>query len=178
MVVREKLCVELGSVKLRWDDWCTRRGLMADEGIRQLVAAAIRDDAGGVSGPPGPDLGRPVIGEPRSRFGIRLTAAELDAVGRRASALGMSRNRWIVSLVRVQLAHELQLGEHELRALSESNRQLAAISRLLGQLARAGGTGGGHEDLTTDWMEIRNRIDAHLRATAAVIRVNLDRWSR
>jgi hypothetical protein len=33
-------------------------------------------------------------------------------------------------------------------------------------------------DLMTDWMEIRDRIDTHLRATAAVIRANLDRWSR
>ncbi len=178
MVVRERLCVELGSVRLRWDDWCMRRGLTAGEGVRQLIVAAIRDDADGRSGAIDPGLARSVVGEPRSRIEIRLTVVELDAVARRASALGLSGNRWIVSLVRAQLVREPQLGEHEMRALSESNRQLAGISRLLGQLARAGGAGVAREDLTTDWTEIRSRIDAHLRATAAVIRANLDRWSR
>ena len=178
MVVRERLCVELGAVRLRWDDWCMRRGLTAGEGVRQLIAVAVRDDADGSSGAIDPGLARPVVGEPRTRIEIRLTATELDAVEQRASTLGLSGNRWIVSLVRAQLVHEPQLGEHEMRALSESNRQLAGISRLLGQLARADCVEFAREDLATNWMEIRNRIDAHLRATAAVIRANLDRWSR
>lgn len=178
MVARERLCVELGAVRLRWDDWCMRRGLTAGEGVRQLIAVAIRDDVDRWSYAIDPELARPVVGEPRSRIEIRLTVTELDAVEQRASALGLSGNRWIVSLVRAQLMHEPQLGEHEMRVLSESNRQLAGISRLLGQLARAGRTGIVREDLTTDWMEIRNRIDAHLVVTAAVIRANLNRWSR
>jgi hypothetical protein len=178
VVVRERLCVELGTVRLGWNDWCMRRGLTAGEAVRQLIVAAIHDDVDGSSGAIDPGLARPVVGAPRTRIEIRLTVAELDAVEQRASTLGLSGNRWIVSLVRAQLVHEPQLGEHEMRALSESNRQLAGISRLLGQFARAGGAGGVREDWTTDWMEIRNRIDVHLHATTAVIRTNLDRWSR
>ncbi|AIP29928.1 hypothetical protein DR64_331 [Paraburkholderia xenovorans LB400] len=178
MVARERLCVELGAARLRWDDWCMRRGLTAGEGVRQLIAAAIDDDADDRPGALDPGLTRPVVGEPRSRIEIRLTMTELKAVEQCASAMGLSGNRWIVSLVRAQLAREPQFGEHEMQALSESNRQMAGISRLLGQFARSGMAGAVREDWMADWTEIRSRIDAHLRATAAVIRTNLDRWSR
>ena len=178
MVVRKRLCVELGAVRLHWDDWCMRRGLTAGEGVRQLIAAAIDDDADGRPGAPDPGLARPVVGEPRSRIEIRLTMTELEAVEQCASAMGLSGNRWIVSLIRAQLVRAPQLGEHEMQALSESNRQLAGISRLMSQLARASTAEIVREDLTTDRLELRNRIDTHLRATAAVIRANLDRWSR
>lgn len=178
MVVRERLCVELGTIRLRWDDWCVRRGLTAGEGVRQLIAIAIRDDAEWEFGAIMPGLPRPVVGEPRSRIEIRLTAAELSAVEQRAVALGLNGNRWIVSLVRAQLTREPQLGEHELHALSVSNQQLAGISRLLSRLAHADGAECANRDLASDWTDMRKQIDDHLRATAAVIRANLDRWSR
>ncbi|AIO35050.1 hypothetical protein DM39_4202 [Burkholderia cenocepacia] len=178
MIARERLCVELGTVRLRWDDWCARRGLTAGEGVRQLIAIAIRDDTDGESCAIVQGLPRPVVGEPRTRIEIRLTGAELSAVEQRAAALGLNGNRWIVSLVRAQLTREPQLGEHELHALSVSNQQLAGISRWLGQLARAGGTELACREPMPDWAEMRKQIDDHLRATAVVIRANLDRWSR
>ena len=176
--MRERLCVELGAVRVRWDDWCARRGLTAAEGVRQLIAIAVHDDPDGESGALLPGLPGPVVGEPRSRIEIRLTASELGAVEQRAAALGLGGNRWIVSLIRAQLTRQPQLGEHEMRALSVSSQQLAGISRLLSQLARAGGIELSRQDLTVDWAETRKRIDDHLRATVAVMRANLDRWSR
>lgn len=179
MAARERLCVELGAVRLRWDDWCARRGLTAGEGARQMIMAAIHaDDGDAQSAAAVRDLARPVVGEPRTRIEIRLTASELATVDERASAAGLSGNRWIVSLVRAQLTREPQLGEHEMRALSESSRQLAGINRLLGQLARAGAAELATPDRMSDWAAVRDRIDAHLRATSSVIRANLDRWSR
>lgn len=178
MATRERLCVELGAVRQRWDDWCARRGLTVGECARQLIMAAIQaDDSDAQSAAVVRDLARPVVGEPRTRIEIRLTASELAAVDERARALGLSGNRWIVSLVRAQLTREPQLGEHEMRALSESSRQLADINRLLGRLVRSGAA----ELANPDWMlmaDMRDRIDAHLRATSSVIRANLDRWSR
>lgn len=178
MVGRERLCVELGTARLRWDDWCTRRGLTAGEGVRQLIAIAIRDSADQETAAIICGLPRPVVGEPRSRVEIRLTAAELGAIEQCATALGLSGNRWIVSLIRARLTREPQLGDHELHALSLSTQQLAGISRLLGQLARAGGTELACHDLGRDWADIQKQIEDHVRATAAVIRTNLDRWSR
>jgi len=178
VVVRERLCVELGSVRLRWDDWCAQRGLTAGEGARQLITAAVLDDRGAQSGAAGPALGRSVVGEPRTRIEIRLTVAELAAVEARATASGLSGNRWIVSLIRAQLTREPQLGAHEMRALSESSQQLAGINRLLGQLVRGRGIGLAESERPPDWGEMRDQIDAHLRTISAVIRANLDRWSR
>nr|WP_241016984.1 plasmid stabilization protein [Paraburkholderia sp. Ac-20342] len=140
--------------------------------------AAIYDDGDAQSVMVVRDLARPVVGEPRTRIEIRLTASELAAVEQRALASGLSGNRWIVSLVRVQLTREPQLGEHEMRALSESSQQLAGINRLLGQLVRSGAAELATLDRMLDWADMRDRIDAHLRATSAVIRANLDRWSR
>ena len=177
MVVRERLCVELGVVKFGWDDWCARRGLTAGEGVRQLIAIAMRDDGNGESGAFLPGLPRPFIGEARRRVEIRLTIEELNAVEQRAAALGLSGNRWIVSLIRAQLTHEPQLGVHEMRVLAESSQRLAEVGRALSQLARAGGIGPAHRDLMSDWLDTRKHLDDHLRATAAVMRVTLDRWS-
>ncbi|MBN3778740.1 plasmid stabilization protein [Burkholderia sp. Ac-20345] len=178
MVVRERLCVELGAVRLRWDDWCARRGLTTGEGVRQLIATAIGDDANGESGTTMWRLPRPVVGEPRHRIEIRLTGAELNAVERRAAAMGLRSNRWIVSLVRAQLSREPQLGEPELNALFVSNQRLAEIGRLLRKLARADESEPVRRDLMFEWVELRKCIDEHLRTTTAIMRANLDRWSR
>lgn len=176
--MRERLCVELGAVRLRWDDWCARRGLTAGEGARQLIVAAIRNDGSTQSATSGTRLASPVVGEPRTRIEIRLTAAELVAVEQRAIASGLSGNRWIVSLVRAQLTHEPQLGEHEMRALSASSQQLANINRVLSRLLRAGSSELIGSYWMMDWTDIRDQIETHLQASAAVIRANLDRWSR
>lgn len=176
--MRERLCVELGAFRSRWDDWCARRGLTAGEGARQLIATAVRDETGPEHGAAMPGLPRPVVGERRSRVEIRLTAAELTVVEHRAAAMGLSSNRWVVSLVRAQLTREPQLGEYELRMLSLSNQQLAGINRLLGQLVRTGDTELMRQDLIVAWTDMQRRIDDHLHATAAVIRANLDRWNR
>lgn len=178
MAARERLCVELGAVRLRWDDWCVRRGLTAGEGARQLIMAAIHDDDRAQSAAVARDLARSVVGEPRIRIEVRLTESELATVEQRATASGLSGNRWIVSLIRAQLTREPQLGEHEMRALSASNQQLADINRVLSRLLRAGSSELIGSYWMMDWVDMRDRIDAHLRATSSVIRANLDRWSR
>jgi hypothetical protein len=175
---RERLCVELGAIRLRWDDWCARRGLTAAEGVRRMIGIAILDDAGDAFGASLPGLPSPVVGEARHRIEIRLTESELCAVEQCAVASGFSANRWIVSLVRAHLTQEPQLGEHEMRALSQSSQRLVEISRMLSQLTRADGIELTRRELAADWLEMRKHIDDHLRATAAVIRANLDRWSR
>lgn len=178
MRVRDRLCVELGGMRRDWGRWCVRRGLTVGEGARQLVAAALRADA--ENGDPGieADVRWTAVGDPRIRIELRLTAAELDAVESRAEASGLTANRWIVAMIRAQLTHEPQLGAREMRLLSDSNLQLASISRWLGQLARGGGTAHIPQESDREIRAIRVSIDAHLRVVAAVMRANLDRWSR
>ncbi|KAE8755323.1 plasmid stabilization protein [Paraburkholderia madseniana] len=177
MRFRERLCVELGAVRPRWDAWCARRGVTVGEGVRQLIAVAVNAEADDRPVEIESGLTRPIVGESRSRIEIRLTAAEKMVVEQRAAASGLHSNRWIVALIRAQLTGEPQLGARELLLLSASNQQLAVISRSLGQLARGGGAGFTCQELA-DFEGIREKIDAHLRAVTGVVRANLDRWSR
>ncbi len=178
MRVRDRLCVELGGMRRDWDRWCVRRGLTVGEGARQLVAAALRADAG--NGDPGIDANVrwSAVGDPRTRIELRLTFTELEVIGLRAEASGLTANRWIVALIRAHLTHEPQLGTREMRLLSDSNLQLASIGRWLGQLVRSGHIRPTAQDGNGDIEAIRGAIDAHLRVVAAVMRANLDRWSR
>ncbi|WP_346656208.1 plasmid stabilization protein [Paraburkholderia phenoliruptrix] len=118
------------------------------------------------------------VDEPRTRIEIRLTYSEQAAINERAAASGLTSNRWIVALIRAQLTREPQLGQTEMRLLSDSNQQLATVSRRLAQLARDATVGRLTPDSEPNIKAIRQRLDAHLRAVAAVIRANLDRWSR
>jgi len=176
MRVRERLCVELGGMRPDWNHWCVRRGLTPGEGARQLIAAALHADADDTKAEA--EVQWIAIGEPRTRFEIRLTHAELEVVAQRAEASGLTSNRWIVALIRAQLRREPQLGMQEMRLLSDSNQQLAMISRWLGQLARERTGARMAPSGSGDIAAIRDQIDVHLRAVAAVIRANLDRWSR
>lgn len=178
MRVRDRLCVELGGMRRDWDHWCVRRGLTVGEGARQLIATALHADIG--NGDPGidADVRWSAVGDPRTRIELRLTPAELEAVGLRAEASGLTANRWIVALIRAHLTHEPQLGASEMRLLSDSNLQLASISRWLGQLVRGGQIQPTAQDRNGDIEAIRGAIDAHLRVVAVVIRANLDRWNR
>jgi hypothetical protein len=150
--------------------------LTACEGVRQLIAIAVGAESGDR---PSVDsaLVRPVVGESRSRIEIRLTVAELKAVELRALASGVNSNRWIAALIRAHVTREPQLGEQELFLLSASNRQLADISRSLGQLVRGKGVEFTNQDLI-EVRSIQEQINAHLQAIAGVMRANLDRWSR
>jgi hypothetical protein len=178
--LRERLCVELGGMRPDWNRWCARRGMTSAEGVRQLIALALGADANpdadetGVEG----EVQWISIDESRTRIEIRLTHTELETVEQRAVAFGMTGNRWIVALIRAQLKREPQFGVEEMRLLSDSNQQLAAISRWLGQLAREGRALHMEPNGNNQVGVIRNQIDMHLRAVAAVIRANLDRWSR
>jgi predicted DNA binding CopG/RHH family protein len=176
MRVRERLCVELGGIRQDWNRWCVRRDLTPGEGARQLIAGALDADADDTRDEAQVQWG--AIGELRTRIEIRLTHTELEAVEQRAVSSGLTSNRWIVALIRAQLMREPQFGVHELRLLSDSNYQLAAINRWLGHLARERSGALMASNGSGDIGPIREQIDVHLRVVAAVIRANLDRWSR
>jgi len=64
--------------------------------------------------------------------------------------------------------------------LATSNRQLASIGMLLGYIARDGARVAAHTELIDrqQLTAMKEELDAHLRAVAALVRANLDRWSR
>jgi hypothetical protein len=174
--MRQRLCVELGGMRSDWNRRCMSRGLTPGEGVRQLIAAALGVDADDLQAESEVDW--IAINEPRIRIEIRVTHAEMEAVEQRAESSGLTSNRWIVALIRAQLMREPQLGVHEMRLLSESNQQLAVISRWMGHFAREGNAVRMAPNDGGDIGAVRDQIDVHLRAVVAVIRANLDRWSR
>lgn len=176
MRVRERLCVELGAMRPDWNRWCIRRGMTVGEGVRQLIAGALGVHA--EEARPQAEAQRTSTVEPRTRIEVRLTRAELEAVEQRAVMLGITSNRWIVALIRAQLTREPQFGAHEMQMLSNSNQQLVLISGWLGHLVREGCDAGFVSKGGNDVSAIREEIDVHLCVVAALIRANLDRWSR
>ena len=178
MRLRERLCIELAGMRPDWEAWCARRGVTTGEGVRQLIAAALEADGSDSNVPLESERRSTAFDQPRTRIEIRLPRSELAVVDKRAAAAGLTSNRWIVALVRAQLTREPQLGQFEMRLLSDSNQQLAGLSRWLAQLAREASAGHLTRDSEPNLGAVRQQIDAHLRAVTAVIRANLDRWSR
>jgi uncharacterized protein (DUF1778 family) len=174
--VRERLRVELGEMRSDWNRWCERRNLTPAEGVRKLITEAL--GVGVVDTRAEAEVQWNTIGAPCARIEVKLTPAEREVLEHRAAMLGQTRNRWIVALIRAQLRREPQLGLQEARLLSDSNQQLAVISQRLGQIAREGHGASIGSNGDSDIAAVREHIDVHLRAVAAVIRANLDRWSR
>jgi len=178
MRLRERLCIELAGMRSNWEAWCARRGLTTGEGARQLITAALDAEEANSDVPGGTAMRSTAVDEPRTRIEVRLTRSELEVVDKLAAASGLTSNRWIVALVRAQLTREPQLGQIEMRLLSDSNQQLAGLSRWLAQFAREASAGRLTRGSEPNLGAVRQQIDAHLRAVTAVIRANLDRWSR
>jgi hypothetical protein len=175
---RARISIELGALKPRWEDHCRSAGLSSVERIRQLVLDALGQ--GGTSGQP--LLLQPFIDDDgvRRRVEVRLTPSEFGAVEKLSCLAGMSVNRWIVAMIRVQITGEPQFGGHEMTALAESNHQLAALGRNLNQIARALNTApDGFACHRLDVLQtLRADIDHHLDTVVSLIRANLERWSR
>lgn len=178
MRVRERLCVELGGMRPDWNRWCARRGMTVGEGARHLIAGALYEEDGRSQTGAEVEVRWSGVGDPCARIEIRLTLAELEMVRQRAHAFSLTPNRWIAALIRANLMREPQLGMLEMRLLAESNQQLATIGRWLAQLVRDRGAACIESQESREVGVIRDRVDAHLHTVAAVIRANLDRWSR
>ncbi|MFM0758273.1 plasmid stabilization protein [Paraburkholderia strydomiana] len=173
MVTRVRLCVDLGPAKPRWEAWCALHGVTAADGVRQLVYGVLAQDEPSDTVPEREPHSLSPDGH-RERLEIRLTQEELEAARQQALAGGLNVNRWIVAVIRAQLAHEPQLGEREMQLLADSNQHLATIVTLLGRVVVHGAARDGAHLLEGT----RAVIDAHLRAVMQVLRANLDRWSR
>ncbi len=171
-----RLSIELGALKSCWSAWCGRRGLTSGEGVRRLILDAIRDEGAAQDATVVSDVVKRSVDGPRVSVEIRLTVSELAAVKERATVVSLSANRWIALLVRAHVAREPQFGLREMSVLAQSTQQLAELNRLLRERARCLGE---QQTLARmpDWASVQALIDAHLRATSAVIRANLDRWS-
>lgn len=114
----------------------------------------------------------------RHRQEVRLSGSEIQAIDKLANAAGVSRRKYIVNLIRSHLLRTPQLGMHELAAIGESNKQLAAIRSLLNQIAKKMNSGENVAASTIQrtLSDTESVIYAHIASIHPVIRSNLDRW--
>lgn len=184
MKVRARLNIELGEARPCWDQWCAQRGLTPQAAARQLILDVLQGDTSLHDPVRGPVAHWADSEERHLSVEIRLTPSVWTVVKQRAATSGFTGNRWIVALVRAHLGGEPQFDERELRLLATSNQQLAGMVRLLGSLARDSEHAVDTEHTSPcegavnrqQFEELKRTLDTHLRAVAALIRANLDRW--
>ncbi len=140
------------------------RQVMGQKPIAHEVVAEVTDD-------PDQSLG--------DKITIRLRGTELKEVMRRAKIQGMSRAKWVVTLIRAHLTQEPQFNEKELLELTESYRQLAAIGTNLNQIARKLNTSLNNADLAKaiEIEAVVQEIRQHNAKVARYIQMNTHRWS-
>lgn len=166
--------VESIDLKTRWRLFCRRAGVTQSEALRALMVHALSEEKEPLSHVQFlPEYGR------HQRIELRLTQPEYDISRQVALSVGLSANRWIVALIRAYLSGEPQFGAQELAALSESNYQLASISRNLNQIARAMNANTGLDTRQMVLFEaLKREIDSHLDRVHQVMRANIERWGR
>lgn len=129
---RGVVVVDLGARKAALQALCDAQGVSVSQFIRSAVLGAM--DASGAS------LGSAAIEAPKEKPGkgaamrsreLLLTQAEDAALMARADVGGYSFQGYLIALVRAHLGRGAQLGQSELLAVGESNRQMLDVAQQL-----------------------------------------------
>lgn len=159
------------SIKVAFEGLASARGVKPSELLRELVIKEISAD-------PDANLPQLTTGETASRLMVRLPSGVGQALHIRAQLKGMASSRYLGALAQAHLSLLPVLGDDEIGALREANRELAAIGRNLNQIAKA--INGAHhetERLQYEFMtELVETIDAERAAIRQVIRASLAQW--
>ena len=123
--------------------------LAADSGLSEsaLALKAIRMVLKPDAAPARTAAAAPAREPATDRITIRLRPGDGEAIARRASQRGMKASTYLAALVRAHVAASPPLAAHELSALKQGVVVLAAIGRVLAQIARAPSAGMMREDL-------------------------------
>lgn len=116
-----------------------------------------------------------------TKLTLRLAEADVALLVAEAAASGLSRNQWVVALIRRRLHHRPQFRPSEQVALIEVRRELRRIGVNINQIARALNTAvmeGAVLDLELAQLAVfQAEIDGWVQALGDVFRGNLDYWS-
>lgn len=114
----------------------------------------------------------------RMQVNIGLTPDEHRHVVQLAGQQRIGRTTWIVNLIRAHLSREPQFAPHEVDALMESNRQLAAVGRNLNQIARHLhlNPNACYPVTTESFAALAEQIREHRSTIARLMEANLNRW--
>lgn len=166
--------VRLGPLRKGWSEFCKSRGVSEGEGIKLLIANAVKTTIDSAEIKDDEDCGK------KTRVELRLTEIEVAAIKSRAKESGFTVNRWIVAMIRANLKMVPQLGDREISELAESNYQLSAIGRNLNMLTRdLKASPGTIEPYRFQVLEhLKKQINEHLKTNHSLIQANLARWKR
>lgn len=160
----------------RWKAFCASQGMTSSDAGRRALFHYMGEQ---IAAMPAPFVAVPESADrTRHRQEVRLSGSEVQAIDKLASAAGASRRKYMVNLIRSHLLRTPQLGMHELAAIGESNKQLAAIRSLLNQIAKKMNSGENVAASTIQraLSDTESVIYAHIASIHPVIRSNLDRW--
>lgn len=157
--------------KQQWESYVHRHQLTAAAVLRLMMQRVV-----GGSGE-APETSRTVRASTRPH--LRLREHEDAALRRTAIRLGLSRQAYIVALIRANALNAATPTREELEALRNSNRQLAAVGRNLNQLVHAVNANDGRGVTSAE------RVLPHLcealrlqhQSTVALVRSTLQRWT-
>jgi len=171
----DRIDVPLGDMKGEFTAWCQRQGVTVNDAVRQMVARVLGMDIRQLPHVASAD------GDERISIKVQFSRGEYEAVSQTAEHMGFTLSRFLVAMVRAQIAGDPQLGAREVAALETSNYQLAAIGRNLNQLARtlnANPALAAQRGRLIVVDALRREIDAHLKTVHDMQRANLTRWRR
>lgn len=149
----------------------------ATNGGRSVLLRRLMERAAAA---PLPDVADTPHRTPTVKLTVRLADADLHPLGVAAAAAGLSRNRWVVALVRRRLHDRPQFTPVESAALVDIRRELRRIGVNLNQITRALNTAvleGVVLDLELGQVAaFRHEISLAVLALDGAFRGNLDYW--
>lgn len=175
MTIRpNRINIDLGAYKQRWLDYCAAQQITPSAAFRQVVAKLTEEPASPRAGAVQAANGTKVRRE------IGLSAEEASFVRDRARSIGMSEQRWMISLLRGAMRREPQLSAAELALLGKSNLALLTIARQLQQIAGAmrAGQHQGNTALLNVLSALHVQLTDHIDSVAQLLANNAARWSR
>jgi hypothetical protein len=127
------LTIHLGrELKAKWLAWCGSRGLRPTVTLKEAIAEQLAEgELPAFEETPGQiDSGA------RTRFVLRLSPTEIDAVRARAEAEAVAPQLWVIRALRAQLTGRYQITDDAYQRAGELHQELKTIARNINQVAR------------------------------------------
>lgn len=155
--------------------FCREKGVTEADLLRRMIRRILGDSIDTGEGK------RPAsaVKEGSNNLTLRLNGSEIRKIERRAEEEGFSfRTSWAVAVLRQALSSAPVLTGDEVKAIRESNRELAAIGRNLNQVAHAINIDPRNEDQITPELfeELRDHLAKHREKVSNLLDLALNRW--
>ena len=168
------LSVWMGNRKPEWDEHARILGMSSS-----ALAAKVMKNAMDISGLTAPVF---VVAQQKEwgkkkTLNLKLSESEMQALEDLAAHEGMKKQGFVIGLLRITMARELQYSTDELMALRESNTQLRKIGVSLNAIAKhlnQGGDASGSFDKVVE--KTKSEIQQHTEHVSGLLNSSAQRW--